>query len=208
MIIRQVTGLPHNKIRIIGAPVGGGFGGKNEVSVEPHVALLALKTNRPVKMVWTREDEFIRSTVRHRKFMDYKVGVKKDGTITAMEIKNITDNGAATGWGRTGLMKNFYSCGPYRVPNIKLDDYLVYTNTQVGGTVRGYMAAQPSFAHELLMDTTAEKLGLDPLIFRLKNALKNGDTSITGQVLHSVGIIETMKKAGEAAGWNLKEVNK
>lgn len=208
MVMQQILQIPQHKIRMIAAPCGGGFGGKNEVSVEPHAALLALKTKKPVKLVWTREDEFIRSTVRHRKFMDYKAGVKRDGTITAMEVKNITDNGAATGWGFVGLMKNYYSCGPYRVPNVKLDDYLVYTNTQVGGTLRGYMAAQPTFAHELLMDTIAEKLRLDPLELRLKNAFKDGDTTITGQVLHAVGIIETMKKASEAFGWRTKEVDK
>ena len=171
------------------------------MSVEPYVALLAMNRH-PVKIVWTREDEFVGSTTRHLMYIEYKTGVKKNGEIIAREVKVTSDAGAYTSYGPSSLTKGcICSSGPYRIPNMKVDGYLVFTNNPVGGAMRGYGAAQVLAAEEIHMDHIAAELGMDPVEFRLKNAFKNGDRTITGQVLHSVGISETILRAAEAMRW-------
>jgi len=201
--LARVLQIPSSRIRMIHTTCGGGFGGKNEVSLEPYIGLLAMKTRRPVKMVWTREEEFIGSTIRHSYFMEYKTGVKKDGTLVAREIKMFSDNGAYTQLGESQLTKaSIFASGPYRVPHVKVDGYLVYTNNTVGGAMRGFGVPQVAAAVETHMDHIAEALGLDPLELRLRNALKSADLIPTGQMLHNVQLGETLSRASQAAGWD------
>jgi len=201
--LARILKTPSSKIRLIHTTCGGGFGGKNEVSLEPYIALLAMKIRRPVKMVWTREEEFEGSTTRHSYFLEYKTGVKKDGTLMSREVEMISDNGAYTQEGETQITKaSICASGPYKIPHVKVDGYLVYTNNTVGGAMRGFGVPQVMAAVETHMDHIAEVLGVDPLELRLKNALKSGDRIATGQMLHNVQLKETLLKAGEAAGWD------
>jgi CO/xanthine dehydrogenase Mo-binding subunit len=182
--------------------VGGGFGGKNEISMEAHIALLAMKTGQPVKMVYTREDEFEASTVRHPYLTRYKSGLKRDGTLMARQVEIISASGAYVSWGESTLTKAaVHAAGPYRIPHVTIDGYLVYTNTPVGGAMRGFGVPQLGFAYEVHMDTIAAAMGLDPLEFRLKNLLVDGSSLPTGQVLDAVTARECVKRAVELAGW-------
>jgi len=200
--LARILQIPSSKIRIIHAMCGGGFGGKNEVSLEPYIALLAMKTGRPVKMTWTREEEFKGSTTRHSYFMEYKTGVKADGTLMAREIKLISDNGAYTQLGESQLTKaSIFAAGPYNIPHVKVDGYLVFTNNIVGGAMRGFGVPQVTAAVETHMDHVAEILGMEPLDLRRKNAIASGDRLVTGQVLHNVLLKETMHKAATEAKW-------
>jgi len=193
---------PLNTIRVIATAVGGGFGGKNEVTIEPLISLLALKTGRPVKMVYSREEEFQASTVRHPYVVKYRSGVKRDGTLTARQVEIISDCGAYVSWGQSTLSKGaIHAAGPYRIPNVWVDGYLVYTNNIVGGAMRGFGATQLAFAYEVHTDTIAATLGMEPTAFRLKNFIMDNDTLPTGQSLVTVSVTETMQRALEIAGW-------
>lgn len=194
--------LPMNRIRLIGTIVGGNFGGKNEISQEPVLALLSKKTGRPVKGVFTRTDEFVSSTVRHPFVMDYKTGVTKDGRILARSARLILDGGAYCSWSETTLGKScILAPGPYRIENVRSEAIVVYTNKTVCGAMRGFGAPQVCFAYESQMDDIAAALGIDPLTIRLRNAFDEGAISPTGQVLHSVVVKQSLLRAAERFGW-------
>lgn len=200
ILLQMALGLPATKIRVIKPDVGGAFGGKNELSVEHHIALLAMKTGRPVKMVWRREDEFLRSTLRHRMFLDYKTGAKMDGTLVAVQLQIVIDNGPITSWSMGTAAKAFLHFGPYRVPNVKVDNYLVSTNMPPQCSMRGFGSTTPTFGAEVHMEHVARTVGIDSVEFRLKNALKQGDVLACGQTLGTCGLSEAITQVAEA-GW-------
>jgi CO/xanthine dehydrogenase Mo-binding subunit len=194
--------LPMSRIRIIATIVGGNFGGKNEISQEPALALLSKKTGRPVKGTFTRSEEFTATTTRHPIIMDYKTGVTKEGRILARQIRLVLDGGAYCSWSATTLGKAcILSPGPYKIDNVVAEAFVVYTNKTMTGAMRGFGAPQVCFAYESQMDDIAKALGKDPLEIRLLNAFDEGSPSPTGQVLHSVVIKESLRKAADRFGW-------
>jgi CO/xanthine dehydrogenase Mo-binding subunit len=201
--IARVLGIPMSRIRIIATVVGGNFGGKNEITTEPVVALLSKKTGRPVKCTFTRPEEFYASTTRHPIIMDYKTGVTKDGKILARKIRLVLDGGAYCSWSETTLGKACILCaGPYEIENLYAEAFVVYTNKTMTGAMRGFGAPQVCFGYESHMDDIAKALGIDPLEIRLRNALKEGSLSPTSQTLHSVVVRESLLQAAQRFGWN------
>jgi CO/xanthine dehydrogenase Mo-binding subunit len=200
--LARTLNMPMNRIRVTATIVGGNFGGKNEITLEPIVALLAKKAGRPVKGVFSREDEFISSTTRHPFIMDYTTGVTNEGKIVARKVRIVCDGGAYCSWSETTLGKGaILSVGPYNIDNIKVEAYAVYTTKTTTGAMRGFGAPQVCFAYESHMDDIAKELGIDPLEIRLANAFHEGSPSPTGQVLHSVVVKESLNTAAEHFGW-------
>ncbi|WP_265332430.1 xanthine dehydrogenase family protein molybdopterin-binding subunit [Zhaonella formicivorans] len=197
--IAPVLGLPVNKVRVIQAVTGGAFGGKDDITTEIQAGLLALKTGRPVRVTWSREESMISSTKRHPMTIWCRTGATKDGKLVALEGKVYSDKGAYCSIGhfitkKTGL----HLAGPYYIPHISIDTYAVYTNNTICGPYRGFGILQAAFAHESQMDMLAEKLGISPWEIRMLNALRPGLSTATGQVFDSsVGIYETLVKAKE-----------
>jgi CO/xanthine dehydrogenase Mo-binding subunit len=200
--IARTLKLPLNRIRIVATIVGGNFGGKNEITQEPVLALLAKKTGRPVKGVFTRTEEFIATTTRHPIIMQYKTGVSKEGKILARKVRLVLDGGAYCSWSETTLGKAcILSPGPYNIENVLAEAYVVYTNKTMTGAMRGFGAPQVCFAYESQMDEIAEALNIDPLEIRMRNAFNESSSSPTGQVLHSVVVRESLMQAAERYGW-------
>lgn len=206
MDLSNAMGIPLKRLRVISPPyIGGNFGGKGGLKVETICIPLALRVNhRPVKMVLTREEVFTASLVRHPSIVQLKTGVKKDGRIWAREAKVIYDTGAYAEKGPTVCQQACVAAvGPYKIPNVKVDGYCVYTNKPIAGAYRGYGIPQVAWAHESQMDIIAHKLGMDPVEIRMKNVVGEGDISPTGQQkLHSVGLKECIKKVAESVDWN------
>lgn len=182
-ILAPVLGLPVKRIRVIKPRIGGGFGSKQEVLIEDVAAHLTIATGRPVIYEYTREEEFTAGRSRHPMYVHMKTGVKKDGTLTANAMRVISDTGAygchgLTVTGNTGhkSMALYVGDGPYRQsPNIQFIAHVVYTNTPPAGAYRGYGVPQGYWPLERHMEKIARRLGLDPLEFRLKNALRAGE---------------------------------
>jgi nicotinate dehydrogenase large molybdopterin subunit len=200
--VTRLLHLPFAKVRMINLISGGGFGGKNDTTVEPHIGLIAMRTGKPVRWAWTTEEEFTTSTVRHPYIMTMKTGAMKDGTIVAKKMTSISDGGAYAEAGTWVMDKHcIIGAGPYHIPNVWVDGYVVYTNKQPGSALRGFGVAQATFAAESQMDIIAEDLGLDPFEIRMKNAMRDGDTTFTGQKLRSVAIGGVLEKAKEISHW-------
>ena len=200
--IARTLKLPINRIRIVGTVVGGNFGGKNEITQEPVLALLSKKAGRPVKGVYTRAEEFVASTTRHPFVMDYETGVARDGRIVARKVRLVLDGGAYCSWSETTLGKAcILSGGPYNIEHLRLEAYAVYTNKTMTGAMRGFGAPQVCFAYESHMDDIAAALGIDPLEIRLRNAYDEGAVSPTGQVLQSVVLKRSLEQAARRFGW-------
>jgi CO/xanthine dehydrogenase Mo-binding subunit len=201
--LARTLGVPMSRIRIVATIVGGNFGGKNEITTEPVVALLAKRTGRPVKCTFTRPEEFISSTTRHPLIMDYKTGVTKDGKILGRQIRLVLDGGAYCSWSETTLGKAcILSAGPYEIDNLYAEAFVVYTNKTMTGAMRGFGAPQVCFAYESHMDDMAKALHIDPLEMRLRNVLREGSLSPTSQKLHSVVVKETLLQAAQRFGWD------
>jgi CO/xanthine dehydrogenase Mo-binding subunit len=212
--VARLLGVPLNKIRVLSTELGGGFGGKasgitSGAAVEPICALLAVKAKRPVMIVLDKAEETISTTIRSGAKMYIKTGVKKDGTIVARTGKVIYDTGAYSGFGAQagGRCTNMLG-GWYLMPNCHIDGYVVYTNKQVCGPVRGPGGPQAAFAVESHMDSIAAKLGMDPVEFRLKNTPKAGDKIIGVPKLRDVSLGETIKIAAEKIGWGKVKLEK
>lgn len=199
--IAEVLGVAQNKVRVIEAVTGGGFGGKDDVTTEILAALLAVKSGRPVQLSFSRKESLIGTSKRHPMVVRCKTGATKDGKLTGLEAEIHADTGAYASLGPFVVKKTaVHLAGPYYVPNVKIDAYAVYTNNLLSGPMRGFGVPQAAIVHESQMDMLAEKLGLDPIDFRLQNALDIGLSTATGQVLKSsVGIKETILRAREKA---------
>lgn len=202
----RVMQLPMTDFQIKTPGVGGGFGSKNEIVIEPWVALLARKTKRPVKMMFNREEEFLATSVRHPYTMTYKTGLKNDGTIIARKVTIVSDSGAYVGYGEASITKGSIHCmGPYNIPNMEVESYLVYTNSAVGGAMRGFGVPQVCFAYEAHTDSIARKLGIDPVEFRLKNMFYEQGLMPSRQVVKSIPLRETFNRALQLAEGVLNE---
>lgn len=199
--VAKMLKLPQSRVRSIQATTGGGFGGKLDISVQCHAALLAYYTGRPVKFVRSREESMIASSKRHPMTMTLKTGATKDGKILALDAHVKGDTGAYASYGPAVIARAMtHLTGPYEVSNVRIKATFVYTNNPMAGAFRGFGVPQAAVAHEGQMDLLAEKLGMSPYEVRLKNALKVGSVTPTNQkLLDSVGIIETIEKAMEKA---------
>ena len=203
--LASVLSVPASNIRVITTSVGGGFGGKNELTWEAMACVLASMTGKPVGHVFDREDEFQASTVRHAYYIRYKTGLKNDGTFVAREVEIISDAGPYVSSGDQTLAKALiHSAGPYIFPHTKIDGYLVYTNNQLAGAMRGFGVTQLGFAYEAHMDTIAEEMSIDPIELRMKNIYHDNDCLPTGQQLPIVALEDTIRNAIKAAGWEVK----
>jgi len=200
--------LDLNRVEVIQATLGGSFGGKDEVmtSMCCRAAMLALATGKPVKMVNSREESMLESYKRHPYVLYYKWGVKKDGSITAMDIKCIADGGAYASMSPFVTWRSVVQAtGPYYCENVKTDVFAVYTNNNYTGAMRGFGSPQVNFAIESMMDELAEKVGQDPLEIRMQNGFKDGAVTATEQRLtHKVSLMEVLTKAAEAADFRAK----
>jgi len=201
--VSRALGIPPEKVRVISTPVGGAFGGKEENTVQIHLAMLAQKTKRPVKLTWTREESGIAGIKRHPMSVTMKTATDKNGRLLANKVHIIADTGAYASLGPTVLdvaVEN--SCGPYKIPNIDIDAYSVYTNNGVAGAFRGFGAPQVNFALETNLDIIAEKLKISPIAIRKINVLREGDTGPFGfKINGSIGIYETLIKAEKSEVW-------
>ena len=212
--IAKMLGIALNNVRVISAELGGGFGGKGSgitsgSAIEPICGLLAMKAKRPVMIVLDKAEETISTTIRAGARMYIKTGVKKDGTIVARTGKVIYDTGAYSGFGAmAGARCTNMLGGWYLTPNVHIDGYVVYTNKQVCGPVRGPGGPQAAFAVESHMDSIAAKLGLDPAEFRLKNVPKAGDKIVGVSKLRDVSLGETIRIAKEKIGWGKVKLEK
>ncbi|WP_132877218.1 xanthine dehydrogenase family protein molybdopterin-binding subunit [Tamaricihabitans halophyticus] len=184
--IARILDVSENKVRIIASYMGGGFGGKEDMTVEPYLALLAWHTQRPVRMVWDRQESILASTKRHPFVMRYRTGAKADGTLLAQEIDIIGDAGAYPCLSARVLFAGAaLAAGPYRVPNITTRSRAVFTNNVPASAFRGFGAMQVVFGYESQMDKLAERLGLTPTEIRDRNQVSKGDTIPTGESLHT-----------------------
>jgi xanthine dehydrogenase D subunit len=179
-------GLAPDQVRLTLAGVGGAFGGREDLSMHVHACLLALRTGRPVKMVYNREESFFGHVHRHPARLRYEHGAARDGTLHYVRAEMYLDGGAYTSStpavvGNAGTM----GIGPYLVPNVRVDAYGVYTNNPPCGAMRGFGSVQAAFGYEAQMDKLAARLGLDPVELRCRNAMSQGAQAPTGQVLDS-----------------------
>jgi len=199
--VAQVLGFGENRIRVVRATTGGAFGGKDDVTVEVHIGLLVQATGRPVRLVLDREESFLSQTKRHAIEIWTRWGAAKEGKLTAMEGKVYGDTGVYAGLGAFVVRRcGLFLAGPYYIPHVEVDSYSVYTNNVMASAMRGFGVAQAAVAHEAQMDELAKKLALNPLDFRLLNALDTGLSTATGQVLkESVGIKPTLQKVKEVS---------
>ena len=182
----RALGLPPEKVRLTLAGVGGAFGGREDLSMHVHACLLALRTGKPVKMVYSREESFFGHVHRHPASMRYSYGAERDGTLVYAHAELVFDGGAYASStsavvGNGGTM----GVGPYRVPNVRVDSYGVYTNNPPCGAMRGFGCVQAAYAHEAVMDKLADTLGMDRVELRQLNGMREGDENITGQVIDS-----------------------
>lgn len=199
--VARALGVDVERVHIVAPPSGGAFGGKSDAWVEPACAVLALKTGRPVRAMYTREEEFVCSTLRHPIIMHYKSGVDRDGRLLARHVRMFMDTGAYAALGEATLRKGtLLAVGPYRVPNVLVESKLIYTNNTVSSAMRGFGVPQACFGWESHTETIAERLGMDSFAFRMLNGYDEGDVSPAGQVLTAVGLKASMLQARKAFG--------
>ncbi|MBT8495754.1 MAG: selenium-dependent xanthine dehydrogenase, partial [Deltaproteobacteria bacterium] len=193
-------GIPEEELEVELVPNGGAFGGKEDMSIQAHTALLCQMTGKPVRLRLTREQSIRVHPKRHPIKMRYKVGCDKDGHITAIESYMVGDTGAYASVGAKVLERAAgHGCGPYKCTNVKIDAIAATTNNPPGGAMRGFGANQAHFADEVMVDMLAEKVGIDGWEMRYKNAVDVGDTFASGQVFEkSVGLKKTLESVKDA----------
>ncbi len=201
--------IPESSIRVIKPYIGGGFGGK--LDVFPHEAcccILSEKTGRPVKMVLTREEVFYGTRTRHAIRIEIESAFKKDGTLLAKKCKHYLDGGAYGGTGKpANALSIIWENLPYKIPNIRMEAWRVYTNNPVGGAMRGYASCQVHFACDSHMDEAAKDLGLDPVEFRKLNSVEENYKTATGLKVTSCAMKDTLEAASDKLAWNAKKNN-
>ncbi len=193
--------MPLNKVRVICVPcVGGNFGGKGGLKAEACAIAMAWKVrNRPIKVMFSRDEEFGSTIARHPSVVKMKTGVMNDGTMVARQVEVYLGTGAYAEKGPTVLVfSGSTAAGPYRIPNVQIDAYCVYTNRQLAGAMRGYGGPQVAWAYESQMDIIARELGLDPLEYRLRHVYREGDVHNTGQVISTDGLYECLRAVAKA----------
>ena len=195
-VLAEIFGIAPEAVRVIVPPLGGGYGGKGHVRIEPIVAALARQAGgRPVKVVLSRAEEFVTVT-KHAAAITLKTGVRRDGTFTARQVTIYWNGGAYADASPllvpAGMLR---SVGPYRIPAVRVDSYGVYTNLPPAGAYRGAMSSQTTWAYESQMDIIARKMGWHPVEFRMKNLLRSGDRFATGEILHDVHFVECLEAA-------------
>jgi putative selenate reductase molybdopterin-binding subunit len=213
-MIAPLLGLPIKRIRVLKPRIGGGFGGKQEMLIEDLCGHLTLATGRPVRFELSRELEFTSSRSRHPQKITYRAGVMNDGTLHSLEMLIVEDTGA---YGTHGLtvcsVSALRGLSTYRCPNMRVDARIAYTNKPVPGAFRGYGAPQAHWALESLMDEIAAEMGLDPVDFRLHNAVRVGDSLALAkalgegregfeQIIGSCGLPDCLAQGGAAIGWD------
>ena len=210
--IAKILGIAPEKVRIIPTAVGGGFGSKLDLSMQPFVALAAWKLDRPVRMVYSRTESMVSTTKRHPARMRLRAGAARDGRLTALDFTADFNTGAYSSWGPTVAGRvPVHASGPYRVPNYRALTRAVHTNIVPAGAFRGFGVPQAAIAQEQLYDDLADKVGMDRLEFRILNALENQSQTVTGQVLgEGVGMracFEALRPKWQAARVRTKEFN-
>ena len=200
--LADAAGLDLGRVRVNVTYIGGDFGGKGGPLEVPLVYYVAKATGRPVKYVKTYMEEFIASNPRHPGVITIRSGVKRDGTLIARQVKAVWNSGAYAGFKPGGSIPATEVTGPYRIPHVYVEADCVYTNTEPRGHARAPGGPQSIFAGESHMDMIAKELGMDPLEFRLKNVLQEGDTSPVGHEWHDVRAEQMLRAAAEAIGWD------
>ncbi|WP_244277701.1 molybdopterin-dependent oxidoreductase [Mesorhizobium erdmanii] len=191
----KVLGLPVDKVRIVPTATGGGFGSKLDVSLQPLIGLVALKTGRPATLAYTRNESMMSTTKRHPSEMKATIGADADGLVTGMIFSGDFNTGAYASWGPTVANRvPVHASGPYATPNYRAEGRAIHTHGPISGAFRGFGVPQATIMQETLYDELAGKLGIDRLEFRLRNCLRNGSETVTGQRLESgVGIAECLE---------------
>jgi len=199
-VLAKMFKIPTSRVKVFPIETGGGFGGKIFMILEPIAVLLSKTSGRPVKMVMSMEEEFATlGRPRYASIVKLKTGVKKDGRILAKHARLYYDLGAFAGFGPILVFANaMNACGPYKVPNAKLEGYCIYTNKLYGTCFRAPGAPQMNFAVESQMDMIARELGKDPVEFRLINGVREGDLLPSGTQVDNSSLLEMIEKAGEA----------
>jgi aldehyde oxidoreductase len=189
-----VLGLPTERVRIVPSAVGGGFGGKLDISVQPLLGLATMLTGRPSRMTYTRRESMAATTKRHPGEIAARIGCDAEGRLTALDFEAVFDTGAYASWGPTVANRvPVHATGPYRVPHVLARARAIHTHNPVAGAFRGFGVPQAAIATEALVDRLAEAAGIDRLEFRLRNAFRDGDSTATGQRLASVGIADCLE---------------
>ena len=206
--LANIFKVPVAKVRVIVPYLGGGYGGKVYPKVEPITVALAQKAGRPVRVVLSREEVFYTIT-KHAAVIRMKTGVKKDGTLVARECEIHLDTGAYAEIGpRVAKKSGYTACGPYRIPNLKIDSYSVYTNKPPAGAFRGFGVSQSAWAVESQMDIIAAALKMDPLELRKKNGYDEGDTFVTEETLRAIGLKECLDEVAKSIGWEARQTRR
>lgn len=200
--VARILGVPESKVRVIAPYVGGGFGGKEDMTVEPYLALAAAHSRRPVRMQWTRNESLLARAKRHRMILRYRTAALADGTILAQDIDITADAGAYAYLSALVLLySSVHACGPYRVDAVRLRARCAYTNNPPTSAFRGFGGMQVVFGYESQMDRLARELGIDPAEIRKRNAIGRGDVLPVGQQIETeVLLVEAIDAVLDRAG--------